>query len=140
MTAGIYTNGKVGGRALRTLGFAMALTMALLAMPAAALEIIDSSGGQIYVEVGKGRLLRLDQAPATVFLADPNIADIQFRSTKLVYIVGNATGETSLYALDKADKILLNRKIVVGYDLEQISAAIEQLIPNSAIKPSMVNS
>jgi pilus assembly protein CpaC len=109
-------------------------------MPAAALEVIDSSGGEIYVEVGKGRLLRLDSAPATVFLADPKIADIQFRSTRLVYVVGNSTGETSLYALDKKDKILLNRKIIVGYDLGQLEKSIDQLIPDSGVKASMVNS
>jgi pilus assembly protein CpaC len=112
--------------------------MPLAATPAAALEIVDSSGGQIYVEVGKGRLLRLDEAPATVFLANPKIADLQFKSTKLVYIVGNATGETSLYALDKKDRILLNRKIIVGYDLEQLKSAINKLIPDSAVEPSMV--
>lgn len=140
MTAGNYDTGITGSHALRAFGFAMALLMSFLAMPAAALEVIDSSGGQIYVEVGKGRLLRLDEAPATVFLADPKIADIQFRSTKLVYIVGNTTGETSLYALDKKDKILLNRKIVVGYDLSQLDKAIDTLIPSSGVKASMVNS
>ncbi len=125
-------------RVLPALGFALALLMPIVSTPAAALEIIDSSGGQIYVEIGKGRLLRLDEAPATVFLANPAIADLQFKSTKLVYIVGNATGETSLYALDKRDQILLNRKIIVGYDLEQLKSAINKLIPDSAIEPSMV--
>jgi pilus assembly protein CpaC len=116
----------------------MLLTALAATSTSSAFEVIDSSGGQIYVEVGKGRLLRLDEAPATVFLADPKIADIQFRSTKLVYLVGKVTGETSLYVLDKRDRILLNRKIVVGYDLNQLKSAIDQLIPDSGIKPSMV--
>lgn len=138
MMAGETVMGLNSRRAFRALGLATALLMSFLAMPASALEVIDSSGGQIYVEVGKGRLLRLDEAPATVFLADPNVADIQFKSTKLVYLVGKATGETSLYALDKKDRILLNRKIVVGYDLEQLKAAVDQLIPDSSFQPSMV--
>jgi pilus assembly protein CpaC len=138
MLAGITVMGIKSRSALRALGLATALLMPVVAMPASALEIIDSSGGQIYVEVGKGRLLRLDEAPATVFLANPAVADLQFKSTKLVYIVGNATGETSLYALDKKDRILLNRKIIVGYDLEQLKASINKLIPDSAIEPSMV--
>jgi len=116
------------------------LLASLLAAPAGALEVIDSSGGAIYVEVNKGRLLRLDQVPATVFLADPNIADLQFKSSKLVYVIGKATGETSLFALDRQERVLLNRKIVVGYDLQQLNASIETLIPNSAVKASMVNS
>lgn len=132
--------GIMNRRVLLALGLATALMASLAALPAAALEIVDSSGGQIYVEAGKGRLLRLDEAPATVFLANPKIADIQFKSTKLIYIVGNAIGETSLYALDKKDRVLLNRKIVVGYDLKQMKAAIDKLIPNSSVEPSMVNS
>lgn len=139
MMAGETVMGINSRCALRALGLAMALLMSFLAVPASALEIIDSSGGQIYVEVGKGRLLRLDEAPATVFLADPKVADIQFKSTKLVYLVGKSTGETSLYALDKKDRILLNRKIVVGYDLDQLISAIDLLIPNSGIRASMVN-
>jgi len=117
----------------------LALLASLLAPAAGALEVIDSSGGVIYVEVNKGRLLRLDQVPATVFLADPNIADLQFKSSKLVYVIGKATGETSLFALDRQERVLLNRKIVVGYDLDQLNASIEQLIPNSGVKASMVN-
>ncbi len=138
MMAGDTVLAKSSKRVLRALGLAMALLMAFSAMPAAALEVIDSSGGQIYVEIGKGRLLRLDEAPATVFLADPKIADLQFKSTKLVYLVGKTTGETSLYALDKKDRILINRKIVVGYDLEQLKSSINKLIPDSTIEPSMV--
>lgn len=113
--------------------------VAALAGPARAIEIIDSAGGTIYIEVNKGRLLRLDDIPATVFLANPEIADLQLRTSRLVYLHGKKTGETSLFALDKRDEVLLNRKIVVGYDLDQLNAAIEQLIPNSGITASMVN-
>lgn len=138
MMAGSSSRGMNSRGARWAFGLAAAFVAALAIAPARALEVIDSNGGEIYVEVGKGRLLRLDQIPSTVFLADPNVADIQFRSTKLVYIVGKANGETSLYALDKKDRVLLNRKVVVGYDLDQLMKAINQLIPDSAIKASMI--
>jgi pilus assembly protein CpaC len=127
-------------RAARWVAPALIVLASLLTPPAGALEIIDSSGGVIFVEVNKGRLLRLEQAPATVFLADPNVADLQFKSSKLVYVIGKATGETSLFALDRQERVMLNRKVVVGYDLDQLNAAIETLIPNSGIAASMVNS
>ena len=126
-------------RAGRWIAPAMILLASLQAPPAAALEVIDSNGGVIYVEVNKGRLLRLDQVPATVFLANREIADLQFKSSKLVYVIGKATGETSLFALDRQERVLLNRKIVVGYDLDQLNASIETLIPNSGVRASMVN-
>ncbi len=135
MTPKIHTLLRgVAGRLL-----AAAVAIAAVIGPARAIEVIDSSGGSIYLEVNKGRLLRLDEVPSTVFLANPDVADLQFRSTRLVYLFGKATGETSLFALDKRDRVLLNRKIIVGYDLDQIKAAIEQLIPDSGIETSMVN-
>ena len=125
--------------ALRSVGLGLAMLGLLASLPARAIEIIDSTGGEIYIEVNKGRLIRLDQAPATVFLANSEIADLQIRSSRMVYVFGRQTGETSLFALDKKDEILLNRKIIVGYDLAQLGAAIDKLIPNSGITLSMVN-
>lgn len=122
----------------RTITGCLALST-ILAGPAGAIEIIDSAGGTIYVEVNKGRLLRLDEAPATVFLANPGIADLQFRSSRLVYLLGLTTGETSLFALGKKDEVLLNRKIIVGYDLDQLNAAMNALIPNTSVSASMIN-
>ena len=119
--------------------FAAVLLGMAVAGPAQAIEVIDSNGGTLYVEVNKGRLLRLDEVPATVFLADPSIAEIEFKSPRLVYLFGRRTGETSLFALDKKDQVLINRKIIVGYDLDQITAAINQLIPNAAVRVSMIN-
>lgn len=126
------------GFVARVIGGGMAIA-AVLTGPAGAIEIIDSTGGTIYVEVNKGRLLRLDEAPATVFLADPSVADLQFQSSRLVYLFGLQTGETSLFALDKKDGVLLNRKVIVGYDLDQLNAAINALIPNSGVTASMIN-
>lgn len=126
------------GLAARATGGCLALS-AILTGPAAAIEVIDSAGGTIYVEVNKGRLLRLDEAPATVFLANPAVADLQFRSSRLVYLLGLQTGETSLFALGKKDEVLLNRKIVVGYDLDQLNAAMNALIPNTSVSASMIN-
>lgn len=106
--------------------------------PVAALEVIDSSGGILYVEVNKGRMIRLDEIPAKVFLANPEVADLKFQSARLVYLFGKTTGETSLFVLDKRNQVVLNRKVIVGYDLDQINAAIEKLISSPAVTASMV--
>lgn len=132
--------GVSGGLGALTRAVGGGLALAVVSTGAAgAIEVIDSAGGTIYVEVNKGRLIRLDEPPATVFLANPAVADLQFRSSRLVYLFGLQTGETSLFALDKNDQVLLNRKIIVGYDLDQLNAAINALIPNSSVSASMIN-
>lgn len=77
----------VMSRYARLAALAVGVLLGMLAPSAHAIEIIDSAGGTIYVEVNKGRLLRLDDIPATVFLANPEIADLQLRTSRLVYLL-----------------------------------------------------
>ncbi|HLU90952.1 MAG TPA: pilus assembly protein N-terminal domain-containing protein, partial [Pedomonas sp.] len=58
------------------------------------------------VSASKGTLVRLDRPAASVFIADPKIADVQVRSPHLVYVLGVGAGETTLYAMDSADRVI----------------------------------
>ncbi|MDP6774364.1 MAG: pilus assembly protein N-terminal domain-containing protein [Rhodospirillales bacterium] len=58
--------------------------------PAGAVEIVGRSGTALELEVNKGRLVRLERAAATVFVANPEIADIQVKSPRLVYMLGRS--------------------------------------------------
>ncbi len=48
----------------------------------------------ISVPVSQGRLLRFDEPVESVFIADPNIADIRVVSPQLVYVYGKNLGHT----------------------------------------------
>ena len=54
------------------------------ALPAEALEVVPTVGAALQVEVNKGRLVRLDRPAQTVFIADPEVADIPVKSPKLL--------------------------------------------------------
>ena len=63
----------------------LALVSIMAAHPsAAAVEIIDGGGETLQLEVSKGKLVRLDAPARTVFVADPEIADIQVKSPRLI--------------------------------------------------------
>ncbi|NQU69980.1 MAG: type II and III secretion system protein family protein, partial [Rhodospirillales bacterium] len=50
-----------------------------------------------------------------------------------IYITGKQAGETSLYAVDGNDKILLSRKITVSHNLSRLRAMLNDFLPDSAI-------
>ena len=60
------------------------------------------------LEVNKGTALKLPGPAATVFVAAPDIADVQVRSPTMVYVFAKKPGDTVLYAVDAQDRVLLN--------------------------------
>ena len=112
-------------------GFAL---LVLACAPAlAAPKVIAPAGAALQIEVSKGRLIRLDQPANSVFVADPDIADVQVKSPSLVYVFGKAAGETTLYAVGDGDQVLLNATVVVRHNIQRLEQAIHELDPRSAV-------
>ncbi|MDB5465775.1 MAG: pilus assembly protein CpaC, partial [Phenylobacterium sp.] len=90
------------------LSAALALSFGAYAPNAAhaASEVVGGAASQLTLEVGKGRLIRLDRAAATVFIADPKVADVQVKSPTLIYVVGKGSGATSLFAVDAHEQMI----------------------------------
>jgi pilus assembly protein CpaC len=85
---------------------------------------IPANGGWITLEVNKGTLVRLSGPAATVFVANPDIADVQVKSPTLVYISAKAPGETVIYAVDATDAVLLNATILVEHDVSWLRSSL----------------
>ena len=75
-----------------------------ISKPGKSSELIGETSDVIHLEKNAGILLRLDRPAATVFVANPKIADIQMKSPRLVYIFGREPGETSLFAVDSGER------------------------------------
>src|SRR6266404_1087470 len=100
---------------------------------------IPAKGGRIVLEVNKGTLVRLSGPAATVFVANPDIADVQVKSPTLVYISAKAPGETVIYAVDAADSVLLNAPILVEHDLSRLRSSLRQLAPGERVSAESVD-
>ena len=90
------------------------------------------------VEVGKGVVVRLEHPANSVFVADPDVADIQAKSSTLIYLFGKTGGETTLFAVGEHDQVSLNATIRVRYDTGRIEEAIHQLAPRSAVSVNTI--
>jgi pilus assembly protein CpaC len=101
---------------------------------------IRATGAPVVIEIGKGTLFRLPRPAATVFVANPDIADVQVKSPSLIYISANKTkpGETVVYAVDDKDEVLVNTVIRVEYDLSRLRQSFKQALPGERISVSSV--
>jgi len=109
------------------------------ASPVLAQELIRPSGAPIAVDVSKGVLISLDRPADTVFVADPTIADVQIKSPRLIYLYGKEPGDTSLYAVDADQKVLLSRPVAVARNVAPLQAALSKLQPGSGVHVSTVD-
>jgi pilus assembly protein CpaC len=108
---------------------------ALLAvvLPARADEVVGVSPAPIALEASKGELVRLARAATTVFVAQPEIADVQVKSPRLIYVFGKKPGETTLYAVDENERVLTSRNIVVSHNLTRLRDALSEMLPDARI-------
>jgi pilus assembly protein CpaC len=116
--------------------YAMILALLVLCIPAlvatraiAGAELVPAEGPSVVLEVNKGGLIRLDQPAATVFVANPEISDIQVKSPSLVYLIGKQAGETTLYAVDDQERVLAAFQIHVVHDLRRLRQAVKDIHP-----------
>jgi pilus assembly protein CpaC len=96
--------------------------------------VINAAASRIGLEINKGTLVRLSQPASTVFVADPEIADIQMKTTGLVYIFGKKAGETALYAVDDRERVVLNTTLVVSHNVSRLRAALRSVAPDADVE------
>jgi pilus assembly protein CpaC len=122
----------LGARSAALVAFVLSAGPLLLATPwsaplAAGESNVVAASGQIELEVRQGRLIRLERPAASVFVADPETADVQAHSATLVYVFGKGAGTTTIFAVDEAENVLFSSSIEVRHPLTRIQEMIAGL-------------
>src|SRR5437870_1772421 len=100
---------------------------------------VRASGPPIVLEASKGPLIRLPRPASTVFIANPDIADVQIKSPALIYISAKSPGETVLYAVDSDDHVMLNSPVRVDHDLSRVRQSLSAIAPGENVTVSSVD-
>lgn len=100
---------------------------------------IRANGPPIVLEIRKGTLIHLAAPAATVFIADPDIADVQVKSPTLIYVSAKAPGETVLYAVDDSDHVLLNSPVRVEPNVSALRFSLKQVVPGERVSADSVS-
>ncbi len=116
------------------LGFALLLVVATGPSLSRAQELQPPQGVGISVERNEGTLIRLNQPATSVFVANPDIADVTVKSPRLIYLLGKKPGETTLYAVDDAENVILDSTVTVTHNMSKLLGEMQRLVPDGDVE------
>lgn len=85
------------------------------------------------VAVDKGVPITTSAPAASVFIANPDVADVQLMSPTSVMVYGKKTGQTTLMVTDNNGNTLIHRTIVVRQNLDDLRTALRVVLPDNKI-------
>lgn len=100
----------------------------LVASLAVAQTVVEVEGKPISLFAGEGKLIRVDTPSESVFLANPEVADVEVKSPNLLYIYGKQMGETTLFIIDDANEVSLSSNIKVTSNIAALNGAAKAAV------------
>jgi pilus assembly protein CpaC len=117
---------------LRPLGVAFGAALALSPVATASLaqtfELVEpQTERRVELVVGTGQLIRVDEEFSSLFVANPEVADIEVKSPRLLYLTGVGVGETTLFAVDDNDNVLMSTVIRVTHNIDALQEGLRRV-------------
>ncbi len=100
-------------------------TPAQPAQPTATRLQSPPSAPLLTLPLGHSHLLRLDTTAGSIFVGDPDIADVSLVSPSILHLVGKAIGRTSVAALDAAGEMIAAWTVATVIDVGPVQSALE---------------
>lgn len=108
----------------------------LLHAPAFAAPPPSPPSGAVAIEAGTGRVLGLSGAAATVFAADPKVAEVRPASPRTLFVFGVAPGRTTVAAMAANGAPVGQFDVVVrpsSFAATEAGAAVRRALPGGAV-------
>ena len=86
---------------------------------------------------GKGQLLNLGKAVSDVFVADPNIADVNVLSSTQVVAHGNKLGRTNMFGIGPGGEVIFAVDVDVVPDAAAAQSKLEAVAPSGRTEISL---
>jgi pilus assembly protein CpaC len=105
------------------------------------IQVAASEATSRFIPLGVGKSVAID-LPADikdVLVADPKVANAVIRTSRRVYIIGVAIGQTNIFFFDASGKQIAGFDIAVTRDLNGVRAALKQTMPDADIRIEGVN-
>lgn len=128
---------RVGVSGLCRLMAALVLAASAWGAPLAPMPVSEAlaaetgaNSDKIELASGAGELLRLPRPALSVFVANPDVADVQVPSPNAIFLLGKKAGTTTLYAVDGNDREILRRNVVVRHNIAEMEDLLRQRFPS----------
>ncbi len=125
---------------MKTNSLAKALMLAAVALPMAAAPASTATAQQvvrpsqeIVISIGTGELVTVPGAMTDVFVANENVADVQVKSQRQLYVFGKAGGETTIYASNARGDVIFSASIRVGSNIGSIDQMLALAMPEAKV-------
>jgi pilus assembly protein CpaC len=125
------------GTALAAL--AIGLGSIAVASPAAAQPQAARPSETLNLSKGTGSIVRLNAPMSDVFVANDSIADVQVRSSTQLYVFGKGSGETTIYATDKAGRVVYAANVRVGNNTGSVDEMLRMAMPDANVQATPMN-
>lgn len=93
----------------------------------------------ITVLVNRAIVLESGERFAEVSVANPGIADVAAFSDRSIYVLGKATGATTLTLLAEGGRLITNVTVRVTPDLSEFKQRLREVLPNETIEAREAN-
>ncbi|MBV9884190.1 MAG: type II and III secretion system protein family protein [Sphingomonadaceae bacterium] len=118
---------------------ALAVGLAASASAPAVAQPAVAPANDVTLSVGTGRMVRLSGTMSDLFVANPEIADVQVRSPSQIYIFGKTAGTTTVYATDAGGRVVYSATVRVGQNLGSVGQMLSLAMPEANIVATPMN-
>jgi pilus assembly protein CpaC len=132
-----------GSRSMKLNLKAKLLLAAVMAAPLAAVPAATATAQQvvkpnqeIVLSIGRGELVTVPGNMTDVFVANENVADVQIKSQRQLYVFGRAGGETTIYASNERGDVIFSANIRVGSNIGSVDQMLALAMPDAKINVS----
>lgn len=124
-----------------TVAAVMTASIGATAPTIAAAQPVSSTrpANDVTLSVGAGRMVRLSGPMTDLFVADDKVADVQVRSADQIYLFGKGPGETTVYATNKAGKVVYSANVRVGNNFGSVGQLLKLAMPDASIQATPMN-
>ena len=128
---------KMNRLAITLLSAAAAVApLALLPTASADAQTVSRPANDIVLSIGRGQLVTVGGTMADVFVANDQVADVQVKSARQLYVFGKAGGETTIYASDAAGNVIWSANVRVGSNIDSVDQMLHLAMPDAKIAVS----
>ncbi len=134
-STGTSPKGKTMTSRLMKTVMSAAVALAPLAMlPAAPAQAQSVAPAQdLVLSIGRGELVTVPGNMADIFVANDQVADVQVKSQRQLYIFGLSGGETTIYASNAAGDIIWSANVRVGSNIDSIDQMLALAMPEANV-------
>jgi pilus assembly protein CpaC len=101
--------------------------------------VTQRASTEITLSKGRGQLVTLPVAISDVMVSNQDVADVQVRSPRQIYIYGKSSGESTVFATTTGGKVVYSANVRVGANVNSIDQMLNLAMPDADIKATTMN-